>query len=83
MPGKTTQKLKRPPDFYTDQPGGPGGHNHNYGNNAPDNNLGLAAQLLAEAEALTMALTTLATSARSTSGSGKAGQKAPAKVAKA
>jgi len=43
-----------------DRPGGPGGHNRNYGNNAPDNNLGLAAQLLAKPEALTTALTTLA-----------------------
>ena len=46
--------------FSTDRPGGPGGHNRNYGNNAPDNNLGLAAQLLAKPEALTTALTTLA-----------------------
>ena len=46
--------------FTTDRPGGPGGHNRNYGNNAPDNNLGLAAQLLAKPEALTTALTTLA-----------------------
>jgi len=39
--------------------GGHGGHNR-YDNNAADNNLGLAAQLLAKPEALTTALTTLA-----------------------
>jgi len=43
-----------------DRPGGGGGHDRYANNAAASNNLGLAAQLLAKPEALTTALTTLA-----------------------
>lgn len=56
---RTSSSRGGPSGGLGDRHGGPGGHDR-YANVGASNNLGLAAQLLAKPEALTTALTTLA-----------------------